>query len=139
MTSSQVSASSALGIDGQVDIRAPVSNLSGLVTPLPPGFAQAVVLLVDRCAARLREGTVSSFVVRGRDGMPANPTGVLPSPLYPASPSIAEPTRSGQHQRETTASRQRKLRRDTKKNRQVRSLPAATVPSPALELECVLR
>src|SRR5262249_13503965 len=41
---SSVNASSDIGIDGQVDIRAPVSNLSGLVTPLSPGYAGAIKL-----------------------------------------------------------------------------------------------
>jgi filamentous hemagglutinin family protein len=79
---SQVSASSTLGINGEVDIRAPVTNLSGVVAPLSPDFARATALLQDRCAARLREGTVSSFVVRGRPSLPATYDGPLPSRLY---------------------------------------------------------
>jgi hypothetical protein len=38
---SQVSASSALGLSGVVDIRAPVTNVSGVVAPLPQTFGQA--------------------------------------------------------------------------------------------------
>jgi filamentous hemagglutinin family protein len=79
---SQVSASSTLGINGEVDIRAPVTNLSGVVAPLSPDFARATALLQDRCAARLREGTVSTFVVRGRPSLPATYDGPLPSRLY---------------------------------------------------------
>jgi large exoprotein involved in heme utilization and adhesion len=78
---SSVSASSALGISGTVDVQAPVTNLSGLVAPLPPDFAPAATLLRDPCVARLREGTVSTLVERGRDGVPASPEGVLPSRL----------------------------------------------------------
>jgi hypothetical protein len=86
---SGVSASSALGIAGTVDIQAPVTNLSGLVAPLPPEFAQVAALLRDQCVARLREGAVSSLVERGRDGMPASPEGVLPSRLYRESPRVS--------------------------------------------------
>jgi filamentous hemagglutinin family protein len=38
-------------------------------------------LLPVRCAARLRDGRASSFVVRGRDALPPTPDGVLPSPI----------------------------------------------------------
>jgi large exoprotein involved in heme utilization and adhesion len=72
---SLVSASSALGINGQVNIQAPVTNISGAVAPLPQAFAQAAELLQSRCAERLREGTVSRFVVGGRDGVPLEPGG----------------------------------------------------------------
>jgi filamentous hemagglutinin family protein len=51
---SQVSASSALGIDGQVAIQAPVTNVSGTVAPLPQTFARAGELLRDRCGERVR-------------------------------------------------------------------------------------
>jgi filamentous hemagglutinin family protein len=78
---SLVSASSALGINGQVDIRAPVTSISGAVAPPSPSFAQAGELLRNRCAERLREGTVSRFVVGGRDGVPLEPGQLLLSPL----------------------------------------------------------
>jgi hypothetical protein len=79
---SQVSASSTLGISGTVDIQAPVTNLSGLVTPLPPDFAPATALLRDQCAARLWAGNVSTLVERRRARMPATPEGILPGRLY---------------------------------------------------------
>jgi large exoprotein involved in heme utilization and adhesion len=69
---SSVSASSALGISGTVDIQAPVTNLSGVVAPLTPDFARATALLQDRCAARLWEGTVSTFVMRGHPSPPTS-------------------------------------------------------------------
>jgi len=78
---SLVSASSALGINGQVNIQAPVTNISGAVAPLPQAFAQPAELLRSRCAERLREGTVSRFVVGGRDGVPLEPGSLLLSPL----------------------------------------------------------
>jgi len=78
---SQVSATSTLGINGQVNIQAPVTNISGAVAPLPQAFAQTAELLRSRCAERLREGTVSRFVVGGRDGVPLEPGSLLLSPL----------------------------------------------------------
>src|SRR5262249_32893170 len=78
---SLVSASSALGINGQVNIQAPVTNISGAVTPLPQAFAQTAELWQSRCAERLREGTVSRLVVGGRDGVPLEPGSLLLSPL----------------------------------------------------------
>jgi hypothetical protein len=80
---SVVDASSQKGISGTIDIQGAVSNLSGLITPLPQGYLSTATLSEDRCAGR-REGQVSSFVVAGREGMPLQPGGVLPSPLYEA-------------------------------------------------------
>ena len=87
---SQVSASSALNIPGTVNIQAPITNLSGALVPLPQAFARATELLSTRCAERLRAGTVSTLVVRGRDGVPARPGGVVPLPLALASPEASE-------------------------------------------------
>jgi hypothetical protein len=78
---STVSASSALGINGQVAIQAPVTSISGAIAPLPQAFAQTAELLRSRCAERLREGTVSRFVIGGRDGVPLEPGSLLLSPL----------------------------------------------------------
>jgi hypothetical protein len=93
---SQVSASSALGITGTVDIRASVTTLSGVVAPLPRDFTPATAVLHDPCAARLRAGHISSLVVAGRDGVPPEPEGGLPSLLdwtTPEAPAPAEPLR----------------------------------------------
>jgi large exoprotein involved in heme utilization and adhesion len=92
---SLVDASSELGIDGQVDIQAPVKSISGVVAPLPQAFASAAALLRSPCAARLHEGTVSTLVERGRDGVPATPDGVLPSPLPLAPLDTATLTHNG--------------------------------------------
>jgi filamentous hemagglutinin family protein len=78
---SHVSASSARGINGEVNIRGLVADLSGSVTQLPQTFLNAVTLLRQRCAERLSGGKASSFVLRGRDGLPLEPDGMLPSPL----------------------------------------------------------
>jgi large exoprotein involved in heme utilization and adhesion len=79
---SVVDASSQKGVSGTIDIRGVVNNLSGSLVPLPQGYLNITALSEDRCAGRLREGRVSSFVVAGREGMPLQPGGLLPSPLY---------------------------------------------------------
>jgi hypothetical protein len=89
---SAVTASSRENIDGEIDIRAPVTDLSGVVAPLSQDVRPAEALRNDQCAARLWEGRVSSLVVRERDGVPATPAGVLPGRLYvpPANPGATE-------------------------------------------------
>jgi hypothetical protein len=79
---SVVDASSQTGVSGTIDIRGVVNNLSGSIAPLPQRYLSTAALSEDRCAGRLREGQVSSFVVAGREGMPLQPGGVLPSPWY---------------------------------------------------------
>ena len=79
---SVVDASSALGIDGTVDIQAPIQNISGTLTPIQGNFLSTEALLRDRCIARIRGESISSFVVSGRDGLPIRPGNVLPSPIY---------------------------------------------------------
>jgi large exoprotein involved in heme utilization and adhesion len=81
---SLVSASSALGINGQVAIQAPVADISGTVASLPQTFARVGELLRDRCVERVRGGTVSRFVLGGRDGVPLEPGSLLLSPLMRA-------------------------------------------------------
>ena len=78
---SLVDASSALGIDGTVDIRAVVQSIAGVVQPLPKDFVSAGDLLRTPCEARLRGDKDGSLVVKGRDGLPVEPGGFLPSPM----------------------------------------------------------
>lgn len=79
---SQVDASSLEGgIDGEVDIQASVSSISGLVVPLPAVFASAATFVRTACPTRLHEGIVSTLVERGHDGVPVAPDGLLPSRL----------------------------------------------------------
>jgi hypothetical protein len=75
---SLVDASSALGIDGTVDVQAPISNVSGLLNPLNTDFVSAAALLRERCLARIRSGKYSSFLVGGRDGLPVGPGSLMP-------------------------------------------------------------
>jgi large exoprotein involved in heme utilization and adhesion len=81
-----IDASGSLGISGEITIQAPVTSLSGTLAPLPGEIVQAAELLQARCAARIAGGTSGSFVVAGRDGVPLEPGGLLPSPLYVESP-----------------------------------------------------
>ncbi len=50
--------------------------------PLTQDFTDETPLLQERCATRLRQGIVSSFVPRGRAGLPATPDGFLSTRLY---------------------------------------------------------
>jgi len=79
---SMVSASSALGVDGSVDIQAPISNVSGFIAPLGSTFVSATDLLRERCIVRLSQGKYSSFIISGRDGLPLEPGGLMPSVCY---------------------------------------------------------
>jgi filamentous hemagglutinin family protein len=92
---SLVSASSALGISGIVDIRAPVTTLSGTLAPLPQVFVSAAALLPARCVARWSGGKASSLVLGGRDGPPSDPSGVLSSPLVMDTELTADPAMIG--------------------------------------------
>jgi hypothetical protein len=58
-----------------INVRPPVIELS-----MPP-FLNIVALLPAQCAARVQDGRYSSLVLGGRDGLPPDPSGVLPSPL----------------------------------------------------------
>ena len=77
-----VSASSALGLPGTVDIQAAITDLSGSLAPLPEAVLQATSLLQQSCAARFGDGKVSSLVAGGREGLPFEPGTLMRSPLY---------------------------------------------------------
>jgi len=79
-SSSQVDASSQFGVNGTVTIQSPTSNLSGSLGILTSETSQAQALLTQRCAA-LANGQTSSFIVAGREQLPADPGGWLSSPL----------------------------------------------------------
>jgi large exoprotein involved in heme utilization and adhesion len=79
-SASLVEASSQFGVNGTVTIQSPTSNLSGSLGPLTSKPSQAQALLTQRCAA-LASGQTSSFVVAGREQLPADPGSWLTSPL----------------------------------------------------------
>jgi len=80
--SSDVSASSELGIEGTVEINAPDVNITGIQVPLPKVVFSAADLLQDPCIARLKSGEASTFIISGRDGLPIMPGKLLPSPVF---------------------------------------------------------
>jgi large exoprotein involved in heme utilization and adhesion len=86
---SLVSASSALGVQGTVEIRAPDTDLAGELAALPESFLDAVALMKERCAARAGGERAGSFVVTGRAGTPASPDGPLPAWAEAAEPALA--------------------------------------------------
>ena len=77
-----VSASSALGVPGTINIETTFTNVTGTFAQLPATPLQAAELLRASCAARFGGGKTSSLVVGGRDGLPLEPGGFMPSPLY---------------------------------------------------------
>ena len=79
---SVVDASSQLGIDGIVDIRAQTKVVGQSMKPMTEKFKSAVALLREPCTVRAAGGKYSSFMVRGRDALPIEPGGLLPSPIY---------------------------------------------------------
>jgi large exoprotein involved in heme utilization and adhesion len=98
---SQVSASSALGINGQVNIQAPVTSISGAVAPLSQAFARPTELLRNRCAEQVRSGTTSRLVLAGRDGVPWEPGSLLPSILEPMEQRSPVPNEQAQRESES--------------------------------------
>jgi hypothetical protein len=91
-------ASSQLGVAGTVEVSTPTADLSGVVTPLPQSFTQATALLPQRCAERLQGQPVSTFVLAGRDSLPSQPGGVLPSPLSAeGKPAVSRSKRPLEH------------------------------------------
>ena len=84
---SLVDASSTLGVSGTVQINSPINNLSSVVARLSESLQEVQALLRASCAARLSEGATSSFVERGRDGIPAGPDSLLASPYLPTTVS----------------------------------------------------
>ena len=72
-----ISASSALGIDGSVNIAAPDTDVSASLAVLPVSLLDAASLLRAGCSAA-RAG-LSSLVEVGRGGLPADPDAYLPS------------------------------------------------------------
>lgn len=78
---SVVDASSQMGIDGIVDILAATKVVGQSLKPLSEKYKSAVALLRESCTARAAGGKYSSFVVSGRDALPIEPGGLLPSPI----------------------------------------------------------
>ena len=86
---SVIEASSALGIDGNVNIDAPNPDVGSNLVVLPETFLDAARLLQPTCGAA-RAG-LSSLVEVGRGGLPADPDGYLPSSTGSAAPAAPAP------------------------------------------------
>ena len=135
--SSVVTASSTLGINGQVAIQAPVANVSGAVAALPQAFARAGELLRDRCGERARGGTVSRFVLGGRDGVPLEPGSLLLSPPVRAEqPAPVRMTDTVAGQREVSFGPVGGLESDNTSSLSLRGAYGQAQGLEALDVEC---
>lgn len=72
--------SNVSGNEGVVEVNAPMLDISGSLVVLPASFLDASALLSDPCAVS-HAGQASSFVIRGRGGIPAQPDAPLPASL----------------------------------------------------------
>ncbi len=77
---SLVDASSQFGQSGIVRVQSQTLNLNGAITQLSSKTAETQTLLQNRCVA-LAGGAQSTFLVAGRDALPAEPGGWLSSPV----------------------------------------------------------
>ncbi len=75
---SEIKASNRFGVEGNVDIDSPDTDVISSALELPASFLDVAGLLSDRCSARTAKGA-SSFIVSGRGGVPPGPETVLPS------------------------------------------------------------
>ncbi len=75
-----VSASSSFGLSGTVGISAPYVDVSATMVDLPDTFLNIASLMPKSCAENEEE--MSTFVMKGRDGLPPQPGGLLASPIY---------------------------------------------------------
>ena len=69
---SKVDASSEFGVDGNIEITSPESDIIGSLIQLPSNLLSAESFLPDRCSARL-PGDFSSFIVVGSGGISVQP------------------------------------------------------------------
>ncbi len=76
---SVVSASSAQSVDGAVTIQG-LADLSGSLTPIDPTFASDAILQSHQCTRRRQGEGMSRFTRAGRNRIPIEPGGLLPSP-----------------------------------------------------------
>jgi filamentous hemagglutinin family protein len=76
-----ITASSALSTSGTISINAVATDVTSSLPELKADTREAAALLRASCAARLAEGKTSSLVVAGREGVPLEPGGLMPSAL----------------------------------------------------------
>lgn len=75
---SEVSSSSRLGIDGTVVTSSPAIDISGKVALVQIAYTDTALLAPKQCVER--EDELSSFAVKGRDGLPPFPDSLLAIP-----------------------------------------------------------
>lgn len=78
-SNSKITASSELGVDGDIHIESPDEDVSKGLTDMPVTFPDASRWMPTPCAARSAENT-SRFILKGRDGLPSSPDDYLSSP-----------------------------------------------------------
>jgi large exoprotein involved in heme utilization and adhesion len=76
-----ITASSALSTSGTISVNAVATDVTSSLPELRTDTREAAALLRASCAARLAEGKTSSLVVAGREGVPLEPGGLMPSAL----------------------------------------------------------
>jgi len=76
-----ITASSALSTSGTISINAVATDVTSSLPELKADTREVAALLRASCAARLAEGKTSSLVVAGREGVPLEPGGLMPSAL----------------------------------------------------------
>jgi hypothetical protein len=128
---STVSSSSILGVRGEVSLEVLPKK------PFEVTFAKVLELSRTRCVARLREGTVSRFVIGGRDGVPLEPGSLLLSPLVreeqPGPAPLAEPVAG---QREASFGPGGGLERPNTDSRYLRGTQAPAPRRETLDMDC---
>ncbi len=77
---SVLDASSALGVDGVVNVDALDADVSGGVTMLPETFGDEDTVIDNRCDI-YQKGEASSLMISGRGGLPNGPDDYLPNML----------------------------------------------------------
>ena len=89
---STISASSQFGVSGTVNINSPTQPLSGALVPLEQSFLSGNTISNQRCAARMAQGQISTFIVTEREGLPQEPGGMLLSGLVEPDGTAASET-----------------------------------------------
>ena len=80
---SRIDASSLEGVSGTVRVQSSISQAGGKIVPLSKSTPEVTALLNQRCAA-VASGQYSSFVLAGRESLPAESGGWLMNPLIAA-------------------------------------------------------
>lgn len=75
-----INASSKLGIDGKIELKAPNEDFSKDLNTLPPDFLDASAWVKTPCKLRTGE-SASQFIIKSRDAVPVSPDDYQPSPF----------------------------------------------------------